>query len=203
MRRALQATGLFVTGIGNHAEIDSGTRTATTQYAGDYDDHEGRFGDLVEDAIHTFGFRRANVVLIAFDADCTTRSRITTNMNGDHTITGDADLSKPGGQKARTWDRIDKQITQWIGSIVTGHPDEECIAKPLAGLRAQAVGSSQRKTRTSSCCHPRDGRAGIPRSSRKTANEHGVASERAPLHTTRHPHAAKSRVTRATLSYEV
>ena len=77
MRKALQLTGLFVIGIDIESDIDAGTRTEHTSFIADYDQHEGRFGPLVENAIHRFGFSRADVVLIAFDADCSTRSRMT------------------------------------------------------------------------------------------------------------------------------
>ena len=129
MRKALQLTGLFVIGIDIESDIDAGTRTEHTSFIADYDQHEGRFGPLVENAIHRFGFSRADVVLIAFDADCSTRSRMTSNMNGKcrDLVTGKPDASKPGGIEAQTRDRIDKQAIQWIDSIVSSHSDAECI----------------------------------------------------------------------------
>ena len=82
MRRALQLTGLFVIGIDIEQTVETGTREECTSYVADYGSFEGRFGDMVEAAVHRFGFSRADVVLIAFDADCSTRSRMTSNMNG-------------------------------------------------------------------------------------------------------------------------
>ena len=130
MRKALQLTGAFVIGVDIESEVDAGTRIEHTSYVADYDRHEGRFGPLVERAIHRFGFTRSDVVLIAFDADCSTRSRMTSNMNGKcrDSVTGKPDISKPGGVEARNRDRIDKQAIRWIDSVASSHSDAECIA---------------------------------------------------------------------------
>ena len=60
MRRALQLTGLFVIGVDIEHTVDAGTRAEHTTYVADYGSFEGRFGVLVEAAIHRLGgFSRA------------------------------------------------------------------------------------------------------------------------------------------------
>ena len=102
MRRALALTGLFVIGIDIDPIVHVGSRQEHTTYVADYDRYEGDFGSLIEQAIHTMGYRREDTILIAFDVDCKTRSQMTMNMNGkcrDGT-TGRADPSKPGGGRS-------------------------------------------------------------------------------------------------------
>ena len=134
MKRALMLIGVFVVGIDIDPCVDAGDRTEHTTCVADYDSYEGRIGDLVEAAIHSVGFRRSDCDLIGFDADCKTRSQMTMNMNGkcrDGT-TGSVDLSKPGGAEAARRDRIDRQATQWIDSILESHSDAECITHATA-----------------------------------------------------------------------
>jgi len=134
MRRALALTGLFVIGIDIEPIVHAGTRHECTTFVADYDEHEGRFGALVESSIHTMGFRRSDTILIGFDADCKTRSQMTMNMNGkcrDGT-TGRVDPSKPGSDEALTRDRIDRKAVAWMDSILLPHSDAECIAHALS-----------------------------------------------------------------------
>ena len=130
MRRALQLTGLFVIGVDIEGEVDAGTRVEQTAFVADYDTYEGRFGELVTSAIHRFGFTRAQTVAIVFDADCRTRSRMTSNMNGQcrDKVTGQADPSLPGGEEALKRDRIDQKAVKWVDSILQPHTDAECVA---------------------------------------------------------------------------
>ena len=76
MKRALTLTGVFVIGIDTKPAIDAGSRVERTTVVADYNAFEGRMGTLVENSIHGTGFclRRAENGLIAFDADCATRS---------------------------------------------------------------------------------------------------------------------------------
>ena len=134
MRRALALTGLFVIGIDIEPIVHAGTRHECTTFVADYDEHEGRFGALVESSIHIMGFRRSDTILIGFDADCKTRSQMTMNMNGmcrDGT-TGRVDPSKPGSDEALTRDRIDRKAVAWMDSILLPHSDAECIAHALS-----------------------------------------------------------------------
>ena len=134
MRRALALTGLFVIGIDIEPTVHAGTRQEHTTFVADYDDHEGRFGALVETSIHAMGFLRSDTILIGFDADCKTRSQMTMNMNGkcrDGT-TGRVDPSKPGSDEALKRDRIDRKAVAWMDSILLPHSDTECIAHALS-----------------------------------------------------------------------
>ena len=133
MRRALQLTGLFVIGIDIEHTVETGTREERTSYVADYDSFEGRFGVMVEAAIHRFGFSRADVVLIAFDADCSTRSRMTSNMNGKcrDMISGQADCTLPGGAEAHRRDCIDRLAVQWLDSVLHSHSDATCMANAV------------------------------------------------------------------------
>ena len=133
MRRALQLTGLFVIGVDIEHTVETGTRAEHTSYVADYDSFEGRFGVMVEAAIHRLGFSRADVVLIAFDADCSTRSRMTSNMNGKcrDMISGQADCALPDGAEAHRRDRIDRLAVQWLDSILHSHSDATCVANAV------------------------------------------------------------------------
>ena len=133
MRRALQLTGLFVIGVDIEHTVETGTRAEHTSYVADYDSFEGRFGDMVEAAIHRLGFSRADVVLIAFDADCSTRSRMTSNMNGKcrDMVSGQADSALPDGATAHRRDVIDRSAVQWLDSILHSHSDDVCVANAV------------------------------------------------------------------------
>ena len=102
-----------------------------TTVVADYDTFEGRIGTLVEHSVHGMGFRRADNDLIAFDADCATRSQITMNMNGRcrNPTTGHVDHTKPGADEAARRGRIDSKAIQWMDSVLHFHSDTECIAK--------------------------------------------------------------------------
>jgi len=130
MKRALMLTGAFVIGIDIKPTVDAGSRVEHTKVVVDYDGFEGRMGTLVEHSVHGMGFRRADNDLIAFDADCATRSQMTMNMNGrcrDPT-TGHVDHTKPGADEAARRDRIDSKTIQWMDSVLRPHSDAECIA---------------------------------------------------------------------------
>ena len=88
---------------------------------------------MVEAAIHRLGFSRADVALIAFDADCSTRSRMTSNMNGKcrGMISGQADCTLPDGAEAHRRGQIDRLAVQWLGSILRSHSDETCVANAV------------------------------------------------------------------------
>ena len=133
MRRALQLTGLIVIGVDVEHTVDRGTRAEHTSYVADCGTFEGRFGVMVEAAIHRLGFSRAGVVLIAFDADCTTRSRVTSNMNGKcrNMISGQAESTLPDGEAAHRRDQIDRLAIQWLDSILYSHSDEACVANAI------------------------------------------------------------------------
>ena len=123
-------TGAFVIGIDIKPTVDAGSRVEHTTVVVDYDSFEGRMGTLVEHSVHGMGFRRADNDLIAFDADCATRSQMTMNMNGrcrDPT-TGHVDHTKPGADEAARRDRIDSKTIQWMDSVLRPHSDAECIA---------------------------------------------------------------------------
>ena len=74
MMRALTLTGIFVIGIDIKPTVDAGSKVEHTTVVADYDTFERRMGTLVETSIHGMGFRRTDNDLIAFDADCATRS---------------------------------------------------------------------------------------------------------------------------------
>ena len=105
-----------------------------TTVVADYDTFEGRMGTLVENSIHGMDFRRAGSDLIAFDADCATRSQITMNMNGRcrNPTAGHMDHTKPGATEASRRDRIDSKAIQWMDSVLHAHSGTECIAKATA-----------------------------------------------------------------------
>ena len=129
MKRALMLTGVFVIGVDIRPTVDAGTRVERTTVVADYDVFEGRMGTLIEHSIHSMGFDRADNDLIAFDADCATRSQMTMNMNGrcrDPT-TGHVDYTKPGAEEAARRDRIDSKTIQWMDSVLHPHSDIECI----------------------------------------------------------------------------
>ena len=86
---------------------------------------------LIMDALRTFGFQSHHVLLISFDADCTTRSIMTINMNKKYrdALTGHADVRKSGGQDALIRDNIDMKIMRWIDSISESHTDREVVAR--------------------------------------------------------------------------
>ena len=113
-------TGIFVIGIDIKPTVDAGSRVEHTTVVADYDAFEGRMGTLVEHSIHGMGFRRAGNDLIAFDADCTTRSQTTMNMNGRcrNPTTGRVDHTKPGAEEAPRRDRTDSKAIQWMGSVL-------------------------------------------------------------------------------------
>ena len=131
MKRALQATGIFVIGIDRYKIISTGTREEHTTYIADYDTCQGDIETLIMDALHTFGFQPHQVLLISFDADCATRSIMTINMNKKcrDATTGHADVRKPGGQEALLRDNIDMKIMRWIDSISESHTDHEIVAR--------------------------------------------------------------------------
>jgi hypothetical protein len=131
MKRALMLTGAFVIGIDIKPTVDAGSRVEHTTVIADYDAFEGRMGTLVEHSVHAMGFCRADNDLIAFDADCATRSQMTMNMNGrcrDPT-TGHVDHTKPGADQAAQRDRIDSKTIQWMDSVLHPHSDVECITQ--------------------------------------------------------------------------
>ena len=127
MKRALQLTGLFVISVDIKPQVDAGGRVEHTAYVADYEKFKGRFGMVVEGAVHALGFRRSDTGALAFDADCRTESQMTINLNGRcrSSDTGNADGERPGGEEARTRDRIDRKAVQWMDSILTPHLDEE------------------------------------------------------------------------------
>ena len=131
MKRALQATGIFVIGIDRHDIILSGTRKEHTTYVADYDECHGDIETLIMHALHTFGFQQHQVLMISFDADCTTRSIMTINMNKQCrcAASGHADIRRPGGNAALLRDNIDMQIMQWIDSVCESHTDNEIVAR--------------------------------------------------------------------------
>ena len=131
MKRALQTTGIFVIGIDRCQIISTGTREEHTTYIADYDTCQGDIETLIMDALHVFGFQPHQVLLISFDADCTTRSIMTINMNKKcrDAMTGHADVRKPGGQEALLRDNIDMKIMRWIDSISAPHTDREIVAR--------------------------------------------------------------------------
>ena len=134
MKRARMLTGIFVIGIDIKPTVDAGSRVKHTTVVVDYDDFEGRMGTLVEHSMHGTGFARADNGIIAFDADCNTRSQITMNMNGRcrNPTTGRVDHTKPGAKEAARRDRIDSKAIQWMDSVLHAHSDTECIAKATA-----------------------------------------------------------------------
>ena len=133
MKRALQLTGLFVIGVDIKPQVDAGGHVEHTAYVADYDAFEGRFGMVVEGAVHALGFCRSDKGAVAFDADCKTRSQMIINMNGmcRSSGTGNADEELSGGEEARTRDRIDRKAVQWVDSILNPHSDEECVANTI------------------------------------------------------------------------
>ena len=134
MKRALMLTGAFVIGVDIRPAIDAGTRVERTTVVADYDAFEGRMGTLIEHSIHSMGFHRADTDLIAFDADCSTRSQMTMNMNGRcrDSTTGHVDHTKPGSEEAARRDRIDSKTIQWMDSVLHSHSDDECITHATA-----------------------------------------------------------------------
>ena len=131
MKRALQSTGIFVIGIDQHETIFAGTRKEHTTYVADYDKCQGDIETLIIHALHIFGFQQHQVLMISFDADCTTRSIMTINMNKKcrDASSGHADIHMPGGQIALHRDNIDMKIMRWIDSISESHTDSEIVAR--------------------------------------------------------------------------
>ena len=131
MKRALQSTGIFVIGIDQHETIFAGTRKEHTTYVADYDKCQGDIETLITHALHVFGFQQHQVLMISFDADCTTRSIMTINMNKKcrDASSGHADIHMPGGQIALHRDNIDMKIMRWIDSISESHTDSEIVAR--------------------------------------------------------------------------
>ena len=133
MKRALQLTGLCVIGVGIKPQVDAGGHVEPTAYVADYDAFEGRFGMVVEGAVHALGFRRSDTDAVAFGADCKTRSQMSINMNGmcRSSGTGNADEEVSGGEEARARDRIDRKAVQQMDSVLNPHSDEECVANTI------------------------------------------------------------------------
>ena len=134
MKRARMLTGIFVIGIDIKPTVDAGSRVKHTTVVVDYDDFEGRMGTLVEHSMHGTGFARADNGIIAFDADCNTRSQITMNMNERcrNSKTGRVDHTKPGAKEAARRDRVDSKAILWMDSVLHAHSDTECITKATA-----------------------------------------------------------------------
>ena len=110
---------------------------------------------IVENSIHGMGFRRTDNGLIAFDADCSTRSQITMNMNGRcrNPTTGHVDHTRPGADEAARRDRIDSKAIQWMDSVLHAHSDIECVAKAthcVRGLTVRGGGDSRTRMHTPS-----------------------------------------------------
>ena len=131
MKRALQATGIFVIGIDRHEITTTGTREEHTTYIADYEACKGDIETLIVHALHLFGFKPHQVLMISFDADCTTRSIMTINMNKKYrnALSGHAGIRKPGGHDALHRDIIDTKLMRWIDSISESHSDDEIVAR--------------------------------------------------------------------------
>ena len=92
----------------------------------------------------TVSIRRADTILIGFDADCKTRSQMIMNMNGkcrDGT-TGRVDLSKPGSDEALERGRIDRKAVQWMDSAIA----PSSLTQTQSALHTRYLGQTARVT---------------------------------------------------------
>ena len=190
MKRELMLTGAFVIGVAIKSTVDAGSRVEHTAVVADYDTFESRMDTLVESSIHGMGFRRADNDLIAFDADCATRSQITMNVNGRcrNPTTGHVDHTKPGAEEAARRDRIDGKAIQWMDSVLHAHSDTECIAKATAWPHGpEGWGFSETDAHTILISPPRGGTPVTPPSEKKTGSGPASYTSISAAKTTRFP----------------
>ena len=129
MKRSLLPLGIFVINIDKNFVTQTAFRDEHASIVTNFDHWEHNFPDLALRAIHTYGFAKSDVIMIAFDPDCKTRSVGSRNTNHKYRDPN-TKLPQPdliGYDESITRDRIDLAIIKWLDSISRPHQDSECI----------------------------------------------------------------------------